>query len=193
VRISLLPHRNDWSELQKDAVKTLEYAVANRGNWRRGDVVEIPLTLSHIQWWLEKTGARRKGRDYARDVRNALQRDPKIRLLRDTAELPGRKEANTCRLLPRMQPDVARKSGRSHWWPLYVVIPIAEAQRVWRERKRTSTSVPSLTRPSGPSRSRLRRDLASLCGWLRSQGVLSKPSKPVRGSMQWVFAGSGPP
>jgi len=190
-RVSLLPHRNDWSELQSDAVKMLEYAVANRGNWRPGDVVEIPLALSHGRWWLHKTGARRKGRDYARAVRGALQHDPAIRLLLDTADIPGRKEAKTCRLLPRKQPDIARKSGRSFWWPLYVVIPIARTRAAWRAG--TQASLASLDLPSQPSRSRLRRDLVFLCGWLRSQGVLSKPSKPVPGSEQWVFACSGPP
>jgi hypothetical protein len=35
-------------------VKRLEYVVGNRGSWRRGDVERIPLTLSHIQWWLRK-------------------------------------------------------------------------------------------------------------------------------------------
>jgi len=54
-RVSLLPHRNDWSELERDAVTTLECHIANRGNWRRGDVERTPLTLSHIQWWLRKT------------------------------------------------------------------------------------------------------------------------------------------
>lgn len=71
-RVSLLPHRHDWTEIQRDAVTMLECHIANRGSWRRGDVERTPLTLSHIQWWLRKTGARRSGRDYARDVLREL-------------------------------------------------------------------------------------------------------------------------
>lgn len=59
----------------------LEYVVAHRGNWRRGDVERIPLTLFFIQWWLRKTGARRRGRDYARDLLATLV---EMGLLEDT-------------------------------------------------------------------------------------------------------------
>jgi hypothetical protein len=67
-RVSLLPHRNTWTEIERDAVKVLECYIANRGWHRPGDVVEIPWTVGHVQWWLRKTGARRRGRDYARAV-----------------------------------------------------------------------------------------------------------------------------
>ena len=70
-RVTLLPHRNDWTEIQRDAVTMLECHIANRGTWRPGDVERTPLTLSHIQHWLRKNGARRRGRDYARDVLSA--------------------------------------------------------------------------------------------------------------------------
>jgi hypothetical protein len=64
-RVSLLPHSNTWTETERDAVKVLECYIANRGWHRPGDVVDIPLTVGHIQWWLRKTEARRQGRDYA--------------------------------------------------------------------------------------------------------------------------------
>src|SRR5256885_2000215 len=55
--VSLLPHRNDWTEQERDAVRVIEHAVHRRGFHRRGDVAEVPLTLSYIQTLLRKTGA----------------------------------------------------------------------------------------------------------------------------------------
>ena len=46
--VSLLPHRTDWTELQRDAVTMLECHIANRGTWRRGDVER--LGPSHRSW-----------------------------------------------------------------------------------------------------------------------------------------------
>ncbi len=107
-RVSLLPHRNDWTEIQHDAVKTLEYVVAHRGNWRRGDVERIPLTLFFIQHWLRWTGARRSRRDYARDVLATLV---EMEILEDTGQV----------LPPRRQP---RPSTHSYWYRVFEVLPI---------------------------------------------------------------------
>jgi hypothetical protein len=90
-RVSLLPHRNTWTEIERDAVKVLECYIANRGWHRQGEVVEVPWTVGHIQLWLRKTEARRQGRDYARAVLATLQR---MELLRDTGTV----------LKPRRQP-----------------------------------------------------------------------------------------
>ena len=115
-RVSLLPHRNDWTEIQHDAVKMLEYVVGNRGSWRRGDVERIPLTLSHIQWWLRKTGARRRGRDYARDVLRTLV---EMGLLEDTGQV----------ILPRRQP---RPSAHSYY-RVFEVLPVTrlKVDKTW--------------------------------------------------------------
>jgi len=81
---SCLPHHNHWTELQRDAVTMLECWLANRGNWLRGDVERIPLTLSRVRWWLRKTGARRQGRECARAVLRTLQG---MKLLKDTGQV----------------------------------------------------------------------------------------------------------
>lgn len=94
-RVSLLPHRNDWSELERDAVAVIEHALAMRGLDRPGDVVQTPWTLSYVQRWLGRTKARRRGRDYARTVRATLV---EVELLRDTGEV----------LKPRRQPSRLR-------------------------------------------------------------------------------------
>jgi hypothetical protein len=67
-RISLLPHRSDWTEIERDAVNVIEHALAMRALDRPGDVLTTPWTIGYVQRWLRKTKARRRGRDYARDV-----------------------------------------------------------------------------------------------------------------------------
>jgi hypothetical protein len=162
-RVSLLPHRNTWTEIERDAVKVLECYIANRGWHRPGDVVEIPWTVGHVQWWLRKTGARRRGRDYARAVLATLVR---MDLLRDTGTV----------LKPRRQP---RNRLRSYWWRVFQVVPILRAS--WRGAYPHRSASPIV---------------ASLCRFLRRQGLVSprrRPSEFSRGSVQWVFAHTGPP
>jgi hypothetical protein len=110
-RVSLLPHSNSWTETERDAVKLLECYVANRGWHRTCEVVEVPLTVGHVQRWLRKTGARRRGRDYAREMLATLQR---MELLRDTGTA----------MKPRRQP---RNRLRSYWWRVFQVVPILRA------------------------------------------------------------------
>jgi hypothetical protein len=129
-RVSLLPHRSDWTELERDAVAMLECHIANRGEWRPGDVERTPLTLSHIQWWLGKTGARRRSRDYAREVLATLVG---MGLLRDTGEV----------LTPRRQP---RDSGRSYWWRVFEVLPITKLRAARYAERLGSASPVSLYR-----------------------------------------------
>lgn len=163
-RVSLLPHRNDWTELERDAVTMLECHIANRGSWRRGDVERTPLTLSHIQWWLRKTGARRRGRDYAREVLETLVR---MNLLRDTGQV----------LLPRRQP---RSSLHSYWWRIFEVLPIT------RLKGGTPASLASTSLGSASF-------IVSLRGYLIRQGVIRSRSTPAPGSIQWAYLHSGPP
>lgn len=168
-RVTLLPHRNDWTEIQRDAVTMLECHIANRGTWRPGDVERTPLTLSHIQHWLRKTGARRRGRDYARDVLRVLV---EMNLLRDL----GKDQV----LKPRKQPH---NSEHTYWWRVFEVVPIARAKEAAR---RTSASLAA-------GSTRLRLETVSLCGWLRRQGVIRSKPKPSPGSVQEAFAVHGPP
>jgi hypothetical protein len=163
-RVSLLPHRNDWTEIQRDAVTMLECHIANRGSWRCGDVERTPLTLSHIQWWLRKTVARRSGRGYAREVLATLV---EMELLKDTGKV----------LLPRRQPC---RSSHSYWWRIFEVLPIT------RLKAGAPASLDSISLGS-------RRVTVSLRGFLIRQGVIRRRSTPARGSIQWAFLHSGPP
>jgi hypothetical protein len=113
-RVTLLPHLNSWTETERDSVKVLECYIANRGWHRPGEVLEVPLTVGHVQFWLWKTGARRKGRDHARAVLATLQ---KMELLRDTGTV----------MKPRRQPQ---NLHRSYWWRVFRVIPITRA--LWK-------------------------------------------------------------
>jgi hypothetical protein len=165
-RVSLLPHRNDWSELERDAVAVMEHALAMRGLDRQGDVVQTPWTLSYVQRCLGRTKARRRGRDYARTV---LATPVEMELLRDTGEV----------LKPRRQPSRLR----SKWWRVFEVVPVVRA------RERTNPWKGIYPRTPEPSS----RVTGSLCRFLGSQGLARKRRKPQKGSVQWVFAHSGPP
>jgi hypothetical protein len=159
-RVSLLPHRNTWTEIERDAVKVLECYIANRGWHRPGEVVEVPWTVGHVQLWLRKTGARRQGRDYARAVLAMLQR---MELLRDTGTV----------LKPRRQP---RNLCHSYWWRVFEVVPITRAS--WWGAYPHRSGSPSV---------------ASLRRFLKRQGLVRPRRHPRPGSVQWVFAHSGPP
>jgi hypothetical protein len=159
-RVSLLPHRNTWTEIERDAVKVIECHIANRGWHRPGEVAEVPLTIGHVQSWLRKTGARRRGRDYAREVLAKLQ---EMELLRDTGTV----------MKPRRQP---RNLRHSYWWRVFEVIPITHAS--WRGAYPHRSASPSV---------------ASLRRFLVRQGLVRKRHQACRGSVQWVFANSGPP
>jgi hypothetical protein len=164
--VSLLPHRNDWTEQERDAVRVIEHAVHRRGFHRRGDVVEVPLTLSYIQGLLRVTGARRSGRDYARTVLATLAR---LDLVADTGRV----------LTPRKQP----RGESQYWWRLFRVLPISRALA----QHTPQGAYPSRQPPAGsPLKGSLRR-------FLHCQGLIRKRRKARKGSVQWVFQNSGPP
>lgn len=163
-RVSLLPHRRDWTELERDAVNVIEHAIAMRALDRPGDVIETPWTLSYVQKWLRHTKARRRGRDYARQV---LAKLVEMELLRDTDKV----------LTPTKQPS----RQRSFWWRVFEVVPVVRALSPrW---KGTYASTPE---PAPWVTGCLRRLLG--CQVPRKQRT-----KPRKGSIQWVFAHSGPP
>ncbi len=53
-RVSLLPHRRDWTELELDAVNVIEHAIAMRALDRPRDVIETPWTIGYVQRWLRR-------------------------------------------------------------------------------------------------------------------------------------------
>ena len=163
-RVSLLPHRNDWTEIQKDAVAVIEHALAMRALDRPGDVQQMPWTLGYVQRWLKRTTARRRGRDYARQVLATLV---EMELLLDTGEV----------MVPRKQPS----RQRSYWWRVFEVVPVVRALSPrWRG---TYASTPE---PAS-------RVTGSLCRSLGCQAPSKRRTNPRKGSIQWVFAHSGPP
>jgi hypothetical protein len=162
-RVSPLPHRKTWTETERDSVKVIECYIASRGWHRPGEVLEVPLTVGHVQFWLWKTGARRGGRDYARAVLATLQQ---MELLRDTGTV----------LKPRRQP---RNLRHSYWWRVFQVRPIMRASWCGAYPHRSaSPSVASLCRF-------LKRQ-----GLLK---VPQRRKNAEYGSVQWAFHNTGPP
>jgi hypothetical protein len=114
-RVSLISWRNDRTEIEKDTIVAVECMVANRGNWRRGDVATIPITVGFMQRWLKLTGARRRGRDYARDcIATAVE----LELIEDTKTV----------LKPRKQPS----SLDSYWWRVFSVCALRNLRSAHR-------------------------------------------------------------
>jgi hypothetical protein len=107
-RVSIITHRNDWTETEKDAVRVLECYLAHRGWSRPGQVMEVPLTVGHIRFWLRLTRARRRGRDYARTILTTLER---LELIRDTGTV----------MKPTRQP---KDRAHSYWWRVYTILPV---------------------------------------------------------------------
>ena len=109
-RIRLLPKDPHRTEIQKDALKAIECSLGLRGLHRPGDVVEIPLTNSHMQRMLRRTKSRRSGNHYAR---LCLKELVAMNVIEDTGRT----------LKPLKQPS--RQNLR--WWKVYKVIPILRA------------------------------------------------------------------
>jgi hypothetical protein len=162
--VSLLPHQNSWTVQERDAVRVIELAVFQRALHRPGDIKEIPLTLRHIQTLLRQTSARRTGRDYARHV---LATAIRLGLLSDTGRV----------LKPPKQP----RGEHQYWWRLFRVAAV-DAALNHLQRQGAYPSPPAGSPPT-----------ASLCRFLRCQGLIGKRRKTRKGSIQWVFQNSGPP
>lgn len=163
-RVSLLPHRNDWTEVQRDAVKVIEHALAMRALDRPGDVQQMPWTIGYVQRWLKRTKARRRGRDYARQLLATLV---EMELLCDTGEV----------MVPRKQPS----RQRSYWWRVFKVVPVVRALS-----PRWKGTYPHTSEPTP-------RVTGSLCRLLGRQASRKQRTKPRKGSIQWVFMHTGPP
>jgi hypothetical protein len=170
--VSLLPHRNDWDELTRDTVRAVEWGIGSRAFHRPGDVIEVPGSIGYFQFLLRKTGARRRGRDYARTV---LAKAQEIGLLSDTGRV----------LKPRRQP----RGEHQYWWRVWSVVPL----------KHALSSLPRLPNGTycgnGNPRGAV-HPTGSLCRFLSRQGLIWSPrrrSRPNPGSAQWAFMHTGPP
>jgi hypothetical protein len=195
--IGLLP-MDEWSELDEDgraAVDALSLQLWLRA-WQKehpafedGDC--IFLTVGWMHGLLRMVGARKTGEKAAA---TAIARLEQLGLLVDTGRTkkPRRSAEHIARAEKfQRRADVAHEGGkeaqpsasRSYWWRVFVVPALARVRAAiprgayWRLE-----DVP--------------QHLASLSALPHRQGLTSGPrrrSRPNPGSVQWVFANSGPP
>lgn len=161
------------NETERDSIRALEWALQYRNFHRPGDITDIPLTLTHMQKALTKTGSRRKGRDYARTCRLTLVDLKELENLVTIDPITNKKTGRV--LKPKKQTNPLK----SRWWPLYRV---------------TSISLVKRTLGAYPPEHRLTPwVLGSLCRFLGIQPRNSYRSKPLKGSPRAAFMACGPP
>jgi hypothetical protein len=152
---------------------------------------ETFLTVRHVQRLLRAVGAPRKGEKAARE---ALRWWQEIGIFADTGKVKKpRVSASRLAAGERFgrgtQPEGGRDAQPSvhhaYWWRVYRVVPIA---RVLRARRRLCSAYGILAD--------LPQHEASLSAFLACQGLIyrrKRPSEFSKGSVQWVFAHTGPP
>jgi len=159
----------------------------------RDGVAHLPLGLrqrpDHIAvglgWWmraLAETGARRTGRDYAREVRDhALA----CGYIVDSGEHDS----------PR-GPGRYKQTGNCRWWPTYLVPLLMQPMPSGAYGSPLLEPVlPKLSPAQSRTAQRLMRT-ASLWRIVIRQAERCRPRRPSecrRGSVQWAFANAGPP
>jgi hypothetical protein len=150
---------------------------------------ETFLTVSHVQKLLRCVGAPRRGEAEA----IAWWQD--VDLIQDTGKMK-KPELNPSRLAAREHfgqgtvrseggRDAQPSSSRSYWWRVFVIVPIARVLAAYARMQGAYGRFGDVP-----------HDSASLSAFLRRQGLIpcSRPRRTVRpGSVQWVFAHSGPP
>ena len=180
-RVSVQPRHvtNALPESERIAVEVLELQLWLRDHGPH-DAFEILddgtpaifLTIGRVQELLRLIGARKRGRDYARQIRNEIL--PSLGLIEDTGLVK--------------KPKKQTKLGRSFWWNLYRV-PVLE--------KLVSPKHGAYPeRPGEPSPTGHPPGLASLYRVLKSQGLIwTRPQgwDPGSGTVQIAFRATGPP
>jgi hypothetical protein len=177
--------QTEWSKLnrdERDAVDALSWHVVWRCRQKRHPALEgedcVFLSVGHVQSLLRAVGARKTGEKAAAAAIATMQangwmedtgRTKKPR--RGEQQDEGGKDS---------QPDIQH----SYWWRIFRVPAISQAIKA--------------IKPQGaywqPQRAPKR--VASLSAFLKRQGLIPRPkrrSRPNPGSVQWVFAHSGPP
>ncbi len=162
-RIRLLPPDPTRTELQRDALRALEHSLSLRGMHRKGDIIDVPLTIGHVQKMLARTGARRKGNHYARACLRELAA---MQVIQNTGRI----------LTPKRQTSLLR----SKWWRVYRVIPVYRSIRA---------SIPGAYGYPTPSLLLT----GSLLSFLRCQGFGRAIRTGAKGSPQAAFHALGPP
>jgi hypothetical protein len=200
-RISLLP-RHEVDALKHDeraAVEFLEHHLWLRHHREaltgRDDAplevlddgtVGVFLTIGYVQTLLRDMGADKIGEDHAATVINTIL--PRLGLLQATGYV---KKPRVRRAHPGEQREEGGRhaqpsTSRAYWW------------RIFRLPTLTRLLTPRVgaypLRPGNPTTPA--RDLASLVGLLRCQGLVRQPKRPSkfgRGSVQAAFWATGPP
>jgi hypothetical protein len=179
--------RSEWKALtrdEQDAVDALSWQIVWRCRQKRHPALEgedcIFLTVRHVQRLLRAIRARKTGEKAAAAAIAAMQskgwivdtgRTKKPTRVTDLESTEGGKDS---------QPDIQH----AYWWRVFRVPAISQAIKAikplgayWQSR-------------------RAPRRVASLSAFLKRQGLISSSrcrSRPNPGSVQWVFAHSGPP
>jgi len=188
-RIRLLPKNPLHTEVQKDALKALECSIGLRGLHRPGDIVEIPLTNSHMQRMLRRTKSRRTGNHYAR---LCLKELVAMEVIEDTGRIivpfkdaEGKRRTKRSQNTPRPK-RFEPTSLIQPWYRVFRVIPILRAIN-----SRSSNYPPSAQPTPSPL-----RVTGCLLSFLRCQGLIAKKVRRKRfekGSVQEAFRMLGPP
>jgi hypothetical protein len=152
---------------------------------------EIFLTDGYVKGLLEAVGAPRVGEKAAAEAIAWWQR---VGLLEDTGKTK-RPKASPQRAAAREHfgsgtrteggRDAQPSTQRSYWWRVFRVVPIARVIEAYREMQGAYARLRGV--PQLP---------ASLSALLRRQGLIPRRRSPhefSQGSVQWVFANSGPP
>jgi hypothetical protein len=177
--------QSEWNKLtrdEQDAVDALSWQIVWRCRQKRHPALEgedcIFLTVLHVQRLLRAIRARTSGEKAAAAAIATMQakgwiedtgRTKKPRRGEQSAE--GGKDS---------QPDLQH----AYWWRVFRVPAISQAIKALKPTG-------AYWQPQGAP-----RRVASLSAFLKRQGLISRPkrrSRPNPGSVQWVFAHSGPP
>jgi hypothetical protein len=194
----LCPEIGTLSVDERDAVKALGLHLLQRFDQERFEPLDSDgrtfLTVSHMQRLLLHVGARRKGEKAAAEAIRWLCTSG---ILEDTGEvkLPRRKPQRMAarEKFGRRDVHVRNEGGRdaqpslarSFWWRVFRVVPLSAVLRAYGAMRGAYAQVPDL-----PQR------LASLSAFAERQGLISRSRGrrgARKGSVQWVFANSGPP
>jgi hypothetical protein len=197
--VTLLP-ADDWRRLEEDgraAVDALSLHIWLRARQEEHPAFEaegedcVFLTVGWMQGLLQAVGARKTGEEAARaaiaslEERGAIIDTGRTKKPRRAADRIARAEKF------QKQGPVTQEGGkeaqpsrlRSFWWRVFLVPALAKVRA-------------AIPRGAYGRLEDVPQHLASLSAFLRRQGLIPRPwrrSQPNPGSVQWVFANSGPP
>ena len=178
--------QSEWNKLsrdEQDAVDALSWQIVWRCRQKRHPALEgedcIFLTVRHVQRLLRAIGAKKTGEKAAAAAIATMQAKGWIEDTGRTKK-PRRGESSETEGGKDSQPDLQH----AYWWRVFRVPAISQAIKALKPSG-------AYWQPQGAP-----RRVASLSAFLKRQGLISRSkrrSRPNPGSVQWVFAHSGPP